>query len=134
MLVTYRPEYRHEWSGKTYFTQLRLDPLGKESADEMLSALFGEGKHLAPLKRLITERSEGNPLFMEEIFQAQLEDGFLQRNGVVKLVRPVDQLSLSTVQDILSSRIDRLPPEEQDLLQTLAIPEATMSFSVWLSR
>ena len=71
---------------------------------------------------------------MEEIFQALLEDGFLQRNGVVKLVRPVDQLSLSTVQDILSSRIDRLPPEEQDLLQTLAIPEATMSFSVWLSR
>ena len=36
LLVNYRPEYRHEWGHKTYYTQLRLDPLGKESADEML--------------------------------------------------------------------------------------------------
>jgi class 3 adenylate cyclase len=32
MLVNYRPEYRHEWGNKTYYTQLRLDPLGRESA------------------------------------------------------------------------------------------------------
>ncbi len=35
MLVNYRPEYSHQWNSKTYYTQLRLDPLGKESADEM---------------------------------------------------------------------------------------------------
>ena len=38
MLVNYRPEYRHDWGGKTYYTQLRLDPLGRESAGEMLTA------------------------------------------------------------------------------------------------
>src|SRR5262249_23084552 len=32
LLVTYRPEYSHKWGSKTYYTQLRLDPLGKESA------------------------------------------------------------------------------------------------------
>ena len=42
MLVNYRPEYSHQWGNKTYYTQLRLDPLGTESADEMLSALLGE--------------------------------------------------------------------------------------------
>jgi predicted ATPase len=36
MLVNYRPEYSHQWGSKTYYTQLRLDPLGKESAEEML--------------------------------------------------------------------------------------------------
>src|SRR6266852_5309664 len=41
LLVNYRPEYSHQWNSKTYYTQLRLDPLGKESADEMLSALLG---------------------------------------------------------------------------------------------
>jgi predicted ATPase len=34
LLVNYRPEYSHSWGGKTYYTQVRLDPLGKESADE----------------------------------------------------------------------------------------------------
>ena len=35
LLVNYRPEYRHEWEGKTYYTQLRLDPLGRAEAEEM---------------------------------------------------------------------------------------------------
>ncbi len=52
---------------KTYYTQLRLDPLGKESADEMLGALLGDDAELGALKRLIIERTEGNPFFMEEI-------------------------------------------------------------------
>ena len=46
LLVNYRPEYSHQWNSKTYYTQLRLDPLGDESADEMLSALLGDGKDL----------------------------------------------------------------------------------------
>ncbi len=69
LLVNYRPEYSHQWSSKFYYTQLRLDPLGVESADEMLAALLGDGKDLVALKRLITERTEGNPFFVEEIVQ-----------------------------------------------------------------
>jgi predicted ATPase len=53
LLVNYRPEYSHQWGSKSCYTQLRLDPLGKESADEMLSALLGDGAELAPLKRVI---------------------------------------------------------------------------------
>src|SRR5215472_3057501 len=41
LLVSYRPEYSHQWHSKTYYTQLRLDPLGRESADQMLDALLG---------------------------------------------------------------------------------------------
>ena len=40
LLVNYRPEYQHQWGSKTYYSQLRLDPLGKESAEEMLTALL----------------------------------------------------------------------------------------------
>src|SRR5262245_8251935 len=42
LLVNYRPEYRHEWGQKTYYTQLQLAPLGKEEAGEFLTALLGE--------------------------------------------------------------------------------------------
>jgi class 3 adenylate cyclase/predicted ATPase len=122
LLVNYRPEYSHQWNSKTYYTQLRLDPLGKESAEEMLAALLGDGKDLVPLKRLIIERTEGTPFFMEEIVQALFEDGVLQRNGVVKLARAMNAVKVpATVQDVLASRIDRLSVEEKELLQTLAV-------------
>ena len=42
LLVNYRPEYSHQWNSKTYYTQLRLDPLGAKSAEEMLAALLGD--------------------------------------------------------------------------------------------
>jgi hypothetical protein len=51
LLVNYRPEYRHEWGNKSYYSQLRLDPLGRESAAEMLSALLGDGVELNPRDR-----------------------------------------------------------------------------------
>src|SRR5205823_9852274 len=52
LLVNYRPEYRHGWSGKTYYRQLRVDPLPPESADQLLDALLGKDAGLQPLKRL----------------------------------------------------------------------------------
>src|SRR6266851_4913792 len=122
LLVNYRPEFSHQWNSKTYYTQLRLDPLGQESAEEMLSALLGDGKDLIPLKRLIIDRTEGTPFFMEEIVQALFEDGVLQRNGVVKLAKSMNAVKVpAMVQAILAARIDRLPPEEKEFLQTLAV-------------
>jgi class 3 adenylate cyclase/tetratricopeptide (TPR) repeat protein len=142
LLVNYRPEYRHQWGSKTYYTQLRLDPLGNESTEEMLSALLsmplarsvagegkrgdepraGEGADLLALKQLIAEKTEGNPLFMEEIVLSLFEDGTLGRNGEVKLARPLASLRIPpTMQGILASRIDRLPADEKDLLQTVAV-------------
>jgi class 3 adenylate cyclase/tetratricopeptide (TPR) repeat protein len=122
LLVNYRPEYSHQWSSKTYYTQLRLDPLGQESAEEMLSTLLGDGKDLIPLKRLIIERTDGNPLFMEEMYQSLIEQGVLVRDGVVKLAKPLTEIRVpATVQAILASRIDRLSPDEKELLQTLAV-------------
>jgi class 3 adenylate cyclase len=122
LLVNYRSEYSHQWSSKSYFTQLRLDPLGNGSADEMLSALLGDGKDLLPLKQVIIERTEGIPFFMEEIVQSLFEDGVLLRNGTVKLAKSMNTVKIpATVQVVLAARIDRLSAEEKELLQTLAV-------------
>src|SRR5262249_17083116 len=98
------------------------DPLGRESADEMLDALVGSDESLDPLRRLVLERTEGNPLFMEELVEALFEEGVLVRNGEVKLTKPLSQLSIPpTVQGVLAARIDRLSAEQKELLQTLAV-------------
>ena len=64
--MNYRPEYRHEWGQKTYYTQLRLAPPGQEEAEELLSYLLGNAASLSALKQLIMEKTEGTPFFMEE--------------------------------------------------------------------
>ena len=77
LLVNYRPEYQHGWGNKTYYTQLRLDPLPPASAEELLQALLGDDPSLVPLKRLLIERTEGNPFFLEESVRALVETGVL---------------------------------------------------------
>ncbi|HKN02300.1 MAG TPA: adenylate/guanylate cyclase domain-containing protein [Candidatus Binataceae bacterium] len=122
LLVNYRPEYSHQWNSKTYYTQLRLDPLGREGADEVLTVLVGDGAEVRPLKRLIIERTEGNPFFMEETVQVLLDEGALVRNGTVKLTKALGELKIPpTVQGILAARIDGLPADGKELLQTLAV-------------
>jgi len=131
LLVNYRPEYSHQWNSKTYYTQLRLDPLGKESADEMLSALLGDGAEVRPLKQLIIDKTEGNPFFMEETVLVLFDDGALVRNGTVRLTKPLNQLKIPpTVQAILAARIDRLAADHKDLLQTLAIIGTEFKFGL----
>ena len=88
LLVNYRPEYSHKWNSKTYYTQLRLDPLGRESAGEMLSALLGDGVEVAALKRVIIEKTEGNPFFMEETVQVLFDEGALVREGTAVRTHP----------------------------------------------
>jgi tetratricopeptide (TPR) repeat protein len=122
MLVNYRPEYRHEWGNRTRYTQLRLDPLGGQSADEMLLALLGGDASLQSLKRLIIAKTQGNPFFIEEIVQALVEQGVLVRNGATRLTKPLTEIHVpSTVHGILAARIDALPASEKDLLQILAV-------------
>jgi len=122
LLVNYRPEYRHEWSGRGHYLQLRLDPLGGENAAAMLATLLGESAELAPLKRLIAERTGGNPFFIEEMVQALFDERILVCNGIVKVTRALSQIHIPpTVQGILAARIDRLSGEQKELLQTLAV-------------
>jgi tetratricopeptide (TPR) repeat protein len=123
LLVNYRPEYQHSWGSKTYYTQLRLDPLPPTSADEFLQALLGDDPSLAPLKQLLIARTEGNPFFLEESVRALVETGILAgAPGSYRLVQPLQGLQVpATVQAVLAARIDRLPPEEKRLLQTAAV-------------
>jgi class 3 adenylate cyclase/tetratricopeptide (TPR) repeat protein len=123
LLVNYRPEYQHGWGSKTYYTQLRLDPLPPASADEFLQALLGSDPSLAPLKQLLVARTQGNPFFLEESVRTLVETGILAgERGAYRLAQPLESLQVpATVQAVLAARIDRLSPEDKRLLQTAAV-------------
>ena len=122
LLVTYRPDYRHKWGSKGHYVELRLGPLAAEDVEDLLSSLLPHTVELQPLKRLLIERTGGNPFFIEEMIQALFDDGTLIRNGTVKLTKPLSQLRIpSTVQGVLAERIDRLSVTQKELLQLLAV-------------
>jgi predicted ATPase/class 3 adenylate cyclase len=123
LLVNYRPEYRHEWGSKTYYTQLRLAPLGREEAAELLTFLLGNDASLKAVEQLILAKTEGTPFFMEEVVQTLAEEGVLiGERGHYRLEQAPSELHISpTVQGVLAARIDRLAADEKDLLHQLAI-------------
>jgi predicted ATPase/class 3 adenylate cyclase len=132
LLVNYRPEYRQEWGSKTYYTQLRLAPLDRDESEELLTFLLGTDARLTTLKRLILEKTEGTPFFMEEVVQTLAEEGVLRgKRGSYRLTQHVPTLHLpSTVQGVLAARIDRLAPDEKTLLQQLAVVGREFSLSL----
>ena len=138
LLVNYRPEYRHEWGSKTYYSQLRLDALGLEDAKELLAALLDEANwpvtaaSLEPLKQLILEKTEGTPFFMEEMVRALFDQGVLVHSmGGISLTKPLDAVHIpATVQGVLAGRIDQLGAAEKELLQTAAVIGREFSLSL----
>ncbi|HEY3065641.1 MAG TPA: AAA family ATPase [Methylomirabilota bacterium] len=123
VLVNYRPEYQHAWGRKTYYTQLRIDPLPAASAEEFLHALLGPDPGLDPLRRLLIERTEGNPFFLEESVRTLVETGALVgERGAYRLTHAVQTLQIpATAQAILAARIDRLSPDHKRLLQAASV-------------
>jgi class 3 adenylate cyclase/tetratricopeptide (TPR) repeat protein len=118
LLVNYRPEYTHAWSSKTYYRQLSIDPLPAASAEELLVALLGNDSGLQPLKRLLIERTDGNPFFLEESVRTLVEAKDLSgERGAYHLETASHSPQIpATVQAILAARIDRLPAEDKQLL------------------
>ena len=130
LLVNYRPEYQHGWGTKTYYTQLRLDPLSSASAEELLAALLGHVPELQPLKQLLIERTGGNPFFLEESVRTLVEAGALAgERGAYHVAQPVATLQVpASVQGVLAARIDRLATEDKQLLQTAAVVGKDVSY------
>jgi tetratricopeptide (TPR) repeat protein len=132
LLVNYRPEYQHGWANKTYYSQLRLDPLPPESAGEILNSVLGNDHGLQSLKELLIERTEGNPFFLEESIRTLVETKVLGgERGNYRLEKKVESTQVpATVQAVLAARIDRLPLEEKQLLQSAAVIGKDVPFSL----
>lgn len=119
ILVTYRPEYTHGWGSKASYTQIRMEPLAKTSAGELLLGLLGDDPNLEPLRTVLIDRTGGNPFFLEESVRTLVEAGALEGvRGQYRLARAVDRIQVPiTVQAVLAARVDRLSLEDKRLLQ-----------------
>jgi len=132
MLVNYRPEYQHAWGSKTYYRQLRIDPLPVASAHQLLDALLGNDPTVQPLKTLLVQRTEGTPFFLEEGVRTLVETKVLLGDrGSYRLLKSVDAIEVpATVKALLAARIDRLRPDEKAVLQAAAVIGTDVPFEI----
>jgi class 3 adenylate cyclase/tetratricopeptide (TPR) repeat protein len=132
LLVNYRPEYQHGWGTRTYYRQLRIDPLPPASAGELLDGLLGPAESLAPLKRLLIERTGGNPFFLEESVRSLVETKVVAgERGAYRLERTPESIQIpATAQAIVAARIDRLPAEDKRLLQAASVIGKDVPFAL----
>jgi class 3 adenylate cyclase/tetratricopeptide (TPR) repeat protein len=109
LVTTYRPGYRPSWIDRSYATQISLAPLRHDDSQRVVRALMPELAPDDPLVRLILDKAEGNPFFLEELVHALGE----APGGTL----PVPD----SVQGVLAARIDRLPETAKHLLQIAAV-------------
>ena len=132
LLVSCRSEYQPRWGRKTYYMQLRLDPLPPDQAKTLLDALLGSIVGLEPLKRRLVEWSQGNPFFLEESVRTLVETQVLVgQPGAYWLDKPLASRPVPvSVQTMLAARIDRLPPDAKHVLQSAAVVGTDVPFSL----
>jgi predicted ATPase len=111
-LLTCRPTFQPTWSSRSYVTQVTLSRLAQPQVVRMAAHVAGGKRLPAEVLRQIVEKTDGVPLFVEEMTKAVLESGVLQEvHGQYKLTGTVSALAIpATLQDSLMARLDRLVP------------------------
>src|SRR5499427_4983933 len=124
-LATYRPGYRPSWMDKSYATQIALQPLSEEDSMTVVRSVLRTETLPDPLARIILDKADGNPFFLEEFSRAVRDQGELPPALTVP----------DTIQDVLLARMHRLSDGPKQALQTAALlgREASLPLlrSIW---
>src|SRR5205823_2087394 len=116
-------ERRPGWGGAIgNGVRIELSPLRQEESEELVRALLGNATAPPEALRPVLERAEGNPFFAQELLRMLIEEGYLVRNEFDwRLDRSLPDRLPDTVQGVIASRIDLLPPAEKRAIQDAAV-------------
>ncbi len=115
LIITFRPEFKPVWADYSHVTFLTLSRLPRRHSAELLAAMTG-GKAFPPeVERAILAKTDGVPLYLEELAQSLLESGLLtEENNSFSLKAPLKDVSIpDSLQGLLMERIDRLGPTKE---------------------
>jgi predicted ATPase/class 3 adenylate cyclase/DNA-binding CsgD family transcriptional regulator len=123
LVCTYRPDFVSAWSRKSYHNVVTLTRLGPQDSYRMLTSLLGTARIPDNLARLVLDKAEGVPFFLEELVHALRETGAIALDqGEWRLSADAAALQVpDTVHDVLMARIDRLPEGAKRVLQIGAV-------------
>lgn len=132
LLLLHRPEYTHPWGSKTYYRKIGLDQLSIGTSAQLVQSILEDGDMVPELRELILSRSAGNPLFMEELTYALLENGSIEkRDSKYVLSAKASKVEVpDNVQGIIASRMDRLEDSIKRTMQVASVIGRDFAYSI----
>jgi AAA ATPase domain/Adenylate and Guanylate cyclase catalytic domain len=123
LAVTFRPEFQPPWGGRSHVTSLALNRLGERDGETLVQKLAGNTALTAGIVAEIVERTDGVPLFVEELTKAVLESA-ARGDRVAALLATTSLAAQSvpaTLHASLMARLDRLGPAAKEIAQIGAV-------------
>jgi len=118
LIITYRNEFESPWPDQPYITELPLKPLSTIESGEIVKNLIGNKKLPEDVFKQIVEKTDGVPLFVEELTKSILESGLLHETPEGYESDPNIPFEIPfSLQDALAARLDRLSSSEKKILQ-----------------
>jgi len=132
LIFTYRPEFVHTWGGRSYHNQITLNRLSNRESLFMVAHLLGTQEIDKDLEKLILEKTEGVPFFIEELLKSLKDLRIIERkDGKYQLAKDVQSVSIpSTIQDMIMARVDSLPDASRTVLQTGSVIEREFPYDL----
>jgi len=115
LIVTFRPEFQQAWSGQTHVTVLGLNRLGERDVTALVRGLAGNTPLGSQIVEEIVERTDGVPLFIEELTKAVLETG--DRTAALTASPSVASAIPATLHASLIARLDRIGAAAKEVAQ-----------------
>jgi predicted ATPase len=114
LIITYRPEFEPPWTGQPHVTTLTLNRLGQREISTMIDRVIGNKPLLASIRQDIIERTDGIPLFIEEMTKAVLEASGQEEAERAVTSIPAPSLAVpASLHASLMARLDRLGPAKE---------------------
>jgi class 3 adenylate cyclase/tetratricopeptide (TPR) repeat protein len=123
LIFTYRPEFVHTWGGRSYHSQITLNRFSNRESLALVSHILKTEAMDQDLEQLILEKTEGVPFFIEEFVRSLLEQKSIEkRKDRYHLLKDIEGVMVpSTVQEVITARIDTLAEGAKDVLQAGAV-------------
>jgi len=120
MIFTYRPEFVPTWGGKSYHSQMTLNRLSNRESIIMASHCLDTEDIDSDLEEFILEKTEGVPFFIEEFIRSLKELKIIERkDSKYYLVKAIQDMAIpTTIQDVIMARVDSMPEDAKEIIQT----------------
>ncbi|MBW1767113.1 MAG: AAA family ATPase [Deltaproteobacteria bacterium] len=132
LIFTYRPEFVYTWSARSYHNQVTLNRLSNRESLLMVSHLLGSLEIHGDLEDFILEKTEGVPFFIEEFIKSLKDLNIIERryNQYLFTKDSLEMTIPSTIQDVIMARVDSLPEDAKEVIQTGSVIEREFSYEL----
>ena len=126
----FRPEFQPPWTGQPHVTTLTLARLDRRDTAAMVANVAGNAALSTEIMKEIAERTDGVPLFVEELTKAVLEAGAQVSSALSSVPHPALSVP-ATLHASLMARLDRLGPAAKDVAQSGAAIGREFDTACW---